>query len=403
MLTTKIYADVRSRNTVIKIRLGKDRKAAFITIPSITIEPHQWDGKSVVSHPSAKLFNAIITEEKAKIDKAIFLLGDTLEFRDVFEIKEILLEYLKPEEQARAKRLLLPAIREKAERCKKANTRGVYNSMANRIEDYESRASSITFDMINTRWLKEFSRYMLNNGNKQNTVAAYMRHLRAVFNDAISDGITTNYPFRSYSIQQEETSKRSLTVKELREVFNFSCPVFFQASVDYFKLIFLLAGINVADLYNLKDSDYYQGYIHYRRAKTGRLYNIPVYPEAAKLIEKLKGKDGYLVDLANKGKIASMTRTINFGLQHLGYDYNYKTIPGMLREGEARFPELTTYWARHSFATIAYELDIPIETIAAVLGHKYGSKVTSVYIKPNQSKADKAIRKVIDYVLYDIK
>lgn len=403
MITTKIFVDARSANASVKIRIGKDRKAAYIPLPSVVIKPYQWDGKSVISHPSAALYNAIIAEAKAKIDKAIFLLGDSLELKDVYEIKDILVEYLVPEEEIQEKRLILPAIIAKAEKSRRQNTKNMYMSLAHKLENYETRAKSLTFDMITLRWLKEFSRSMLISGNKQNTVAAYMRHLRAVFNEAISEEITTNYPFRGYSIQQEETNKRSLTVEELREVFNFPCPTFFQMAVDYFKLIFLLAGINLTDLYNLKDSDYYQGAIHYRRAKTGRLYNIPVYPEAAALIKKLKGKDGYLVNLANKGKMANMTRTINFGLQHLGYNYNYKTIPGMLREGEARFPELTTYWARHSFATIAYELDIPIETIAAILGHKYGSKVTSVYIKPNQNKANEAIRRVIDYVLYGMK
>ena len=63
------------------------------------------------------------------------------------------------------------------------------------------------------------------------------------------------------------------------------------------------------------------------------------------------------------------------------------------------FPNLTTYWARHTWATIAASLDIPKETIAAALGHG-GNTVTDIYIDFDQRKVDEANRKVIDWVLY---
>lgn len=60
---------------------------------------------------------------------------------------------------------------------------------------------------------------------------------------------------------------------------------------------------------------------------------------------------------------------------------------------------LTTYWARHSWATIAASLDIPKETISAALGHQLGSTITSIYIDFDQAKVDRANRQVIDYIL----
>ncbi len=66
------------------------------------------------------------------------------------------------------------------------------------------------------------------------------------------------------------------------------------------------------------------------------------------------------------------------------------------------FPHITTYWARHSRVTIAAELDIPKETIAAALGHG-GNSVTDVYIRFDERKIDEANRRVLDYVLYDKK
>ena len=64
------------------------------------------------------------------------------------------------------------------------------------------------------------------------------------------------------------------------------------------------------------------------------------------------------------------------------------------------FPKLTTYYARHSWASIASSLDIPVETISAGLGHEYGNKITAIYINYDNRKVDIANRKVIDWVLY---
>ena len=63
------------------------------------------------------------------------------------------------------------------------------------------------------------------------------------------------------------------------------------------------------------------------------------------------------------------------------------------------FPEITSYWARHSWATIAASLDIPKDTIAHALGHG-GNTVTDIYIDFDQTKVDEANRKVLDWVLY---
>ena len=74
---------------------------------------------------------------------------------------------------------------------------------------------------------------------------------------------------------------------------------------------------------------------------------------------------------------------------------------GKLREvknRELRWPGLSTYWARHSWATIAASLDVPKETIAAALGHAQNS-VTDIYIAFDQSKVDAANRRVIDFVM----
>lgn len=68
--------------------------------------------------------------------------------------------------------------------------------------------------------------------------------------------------------------------------------------------------------------------------------------------------------------------------------------------GKGWFPDLSSNWARHTWATIASRLDLPKEVISRGLGHSFGLSVTDIYIDFDNSKVDEANRRVIDYVLY---
>ena len=169
-----------------------------------------------------------------------------------------------------------------------------------------------------------------------------------------------------------------------------------------FKLIFMLCGINIADLFNLK-SITRNGRIEYRRAKTGTLYSIKVEPEAMELIEKYRGEKN-LLSLADRKKTPKLYTVLADGmLKRIG-----AIIDNQLAESGEKSPkeesdlsQISTYWARHTWATIAAELDIPDATISLALGHKYATNhTTAIYIKRNQQKVDAANRRVLDYVLY---
>lgn len=73
---------------------------------------------------------------------------------------------------------------------------------------------------------------------------------------------------------------------------------------------------------------------------------------------------------------------------------------GGKKEYEPLFPDITAYWARHSWATIASSIDIPDRVIAEALGHEYGNRITNIYIRFDIKKVDIANRKVLDWVLY---
>ena len=96
---------------------------------------------------------------------------------------------------------------------KTGGTYEVYRNTYNRLEEYLK--TDISFEEINKSWLQDFEIH-LSKTNKNNI---HLRNIRAVFNDAIDNEITTNYPFRTFKIKAEQTAKRSLTINELRFIF----------------------------------------------------------------------------------------------------------------------------------------------------------------------------------------
>ena len=303
----------------------------------------------------------------------------------------------KKEEAAAANTLLEVAKRFTA--LKKESTRLTYERTVKHIETFVSKGQTNILDEVNKSWLTTFDNYLAESNPSPNARALHFRNLRAIFNYAIDEELTTNYPFRRFKIKTVKTDKRSLSVEVLRQVFTYPIEDWQEQYRDMFKLSFMLMGINFADMLNLKRNDMREGRIVFNRHKTARLYSMNVEPEAMALIEKYAGKDHLLSIMDSRKDYLQYVRQTNNALRKIG-DCERSGLGGK-KTHHAICPELSTYWARHTWATIAASLDIPKETIAAALGHG-GNTVTDIYIDFDRRKVDEANRKVLDYVLYGV-
>lgn len=274
----------------------------------------------------------------------------------------------------------------------KERTKEIYLETLKKISSYTD-IDNLYFEDINYAWLKKFESFMASTCSI-NTRAIHLRNIRAIFNDAIDmDIISQNlYPFRKFKIKKERTRKRNLSVEELIKLRDYPCEPHQEKYRDIFMLVFYLIGINMVDLLHLKEIR--NGRIEYRRAKTGRLYSIEVLPEAEAIFNKYKGEKYLLNIMDTYNNYKDFTKRMNDNLQLIGEveigKQGKKTVTPI-------FPDLTTYWARHTWATIASDLDIPEKTISASLGHG-GNSVTDVYIDFDRKKIDKANRDVIAFV-----
>lgn len=271
-------------------------------------------------------------------------------------------------------------------------------------ETYERTISKLskfdpkcTFETIDHRWLKSFQAWCKRNGLADNTISIYIRCIRAVFNYGIDEGYTDSYPFRRFKIPHQATRHRVLSPEQLVAIRDYRGEPYLYRYRDLFMLMFYLDGINIKDL--LLNAKIEGDRLQYRRSKTGRLYDIKVEPEAQEIIDRYKGTDHLLNVMDNCSNYRDFNRMMNENLKKIGKVEVVKDKIGKMRKFKRTpiEPSLSTYWARHTWATIAASLDIPKDTIAAALGHS-GNTVTDIYIEFDNRKIDEANRKVIDYL-----
>ena len=343
----------------------------------IRLKQNQWDARKqmVTRHPDAKKLTVDATRMLLSAQEAMLEIsgGHQITGIDAAQLRDLVMNSLN--EKAVSTRFFLNYMIKFAETRPKPNTRSAYSSTISRLKQYNNKMSSVLFDSINPMWLRQFDKWLSENGCPSvNARSVHFRNIRAVFNAAIDDGITVNYPFRKWKIRHEATPSRALSVKAMRELILLNLDEPYRSARDCFLLSFYLIGINMTDLWGLEDVTHY---IIYNREKTGKLYEFRLQPEAKALWP--------VMDWVRKYKNPhSLVCMVNRFLKTVGKKIGY--------------PGLTTYSARYTWATVAALLDIPKETIAMALGHTRFT-VTDTYITFDHSKIDKANRAVIDYIL----
>lgn len=358
----------------------------------VAVLPDEWDERTkLASGPGAKRINAALSVLLGSVQQRAVELkasGRWSKLRSAQEIRAAL------SATSLAKECDVVSFMETlAEEKGRKKTRQTYENTISKLRAYVGD-TLLSFEDLSAKWLREWEVWMRTQNLSTNTIAIHMRNLRTTVNRAIDDEVTETYGFRRYSIKTETTRHRALSVEELRELL--ACPVT-PAEGEYrdiFLLGFMLLGINIADLARVTEVE--QGRINYRRQKTGKLYSIKVEPEAQMLIDYYRGEDHLLRQFDGYADHADYTKHINRHLKRMG-----GTEVG--KQGKQTYhplqPDLSWYWCRHTWASIASSIGISEDTIRHALGH--GARtVTDTYIDYDLRHVDEANRKVIDWVLY---
>lgn len=383
MASVRVTLDTRARKQdgtyPVKLTISHHGQSAHQSL-GIYLRRDEWDERRrlVIVTPNKTFLNSVIMQHVTDWQNAILSLQPTGAFKgkSATQVRDIIREYLSPEEKK-------PVTFEEwfakfTQTHENPRTRALYDATWVQVSRYDLNASQRLFEDITKSWLDGFFRWCGTTSPSINARNIHLRNIRAVFNDAIDNEVTTHYPFRRYKITPVATAKRNLSPDALRKIFTTKVGPWKQRYYDAFCLSFLLIGINIGDLCLLKPENLQNGRITYNRQKTHRLYNIKVEREAREIIDRNHGETLLLSWAEGKTSYRQFAAKVN------------KFLPD----------KITTYFARHSWATIAAELDIPDDVISQALGHAARNSTTAIYIERNIRKVDEANRKVIDWVLY---
>ena len=389
------------KGSVVIILAHNQTTTSFST--GVRLLPTQWNGSSVIKLPGKEAINAELIHKKQQIDKelALLALNDGFNSLTASQIKHEIESGKK--KRHTGKSLVRDLFNEYISLGMKKNTETIYRLTLKKVLEFSG--NDVSINDIDYEWLCKFDCFLAKT-QCANGRSIYLRSLRAVCNYALKIEATQKYPFRLFSIKQEETKKRSVFVENLRRFRDFLTDSDNKMYRDYFFLMFYLIGINSVDLLLAKKSQVQKGRLEYIRAKTGKSYSIKIEPEAQEIINRYKGKGDYLLNAMDHCKhYQNFARQINEHLKLIGekrVEYIHETddlfdIPIRKVTIEPIIKGITTYYARHTWATIAHEIGIQSDTISQALGHSFGNKTTLIYIKLDQAVVDEANRKVIDY------
>ena len=297
----------------VKIAICYRSKSAYIPT-DIKVLQTNWDktkGK-VFGISNKVMLNNAIAKKKNEVDALVLKYNqDNKPFSSVYEIRDLILKELGLSKADAETTMPTFASYFKHFAMQKTNskTQSVYLFTLKRMSDYDSNINTRRFEDITKNWLVGFDNHLSITSISKNGRNVHLRNIRAVFNDAIENDITSFYPFKSFKIRPVATRKRSLTVDELRTLMNYPVETHLQRYVDVFMLSFFLIGINLFDLCHAKTIC--NGRLEYIRAKTGRLYSIKIEPEAQTIIDKYRGKEHLLSILENNRNYQDFLCRIN--------------------------------------------------------------------------------------------
>lgn len=239
-----------------------------------------------------------------------------------------------------------------------------------------SNDDDIMLDRITSETMEGYAAWHKNRGVVPNTISFYTRILRAVYNRAVEDDIIENRnPFRHVYTGVDKTVKRALPLAVIRKIkaLDLSVTPALDYARDMFLMSFYLRGMSFVDMAFLKKTDLRNGYVTYRRRKTGQRLVIAWTAEMQTILDKYpENKSNFLLPvIRNVGTNERCTyRNTGYNINH-----NLKRIASMVG---VTMP-LTLYVARHSWASAAKAKGIPLSVISEGMGHD-SETTTQIYL-----------------------
>lgn len=256
----------------------------------------------------------------------------------------------------------------------------------------------MTIDALDAETMNLYEAWMKGCGLKRNSSSCYLRTLRTLYRKAVETGLTPdNDIFRHVFTGFAKTCKRAITFESIRKIQSLNLPEGSSLAFarDMFMLSLYLQGMSFVDMAYLRKADIRDGQLQYGRKKTGQILTIKWEKPMQDIV------DGY-ASLTNDSPYLLPIITRNGGTERSQYERmehkvnrNLKKIGGMAGLSTT----LTTYVARHSWASGMRDMDFDISVISKGLGHE-NLKTTQIYLSTiDTATVACANRKLINKIL----
>lgn len=376
------------------LRITKDRKLKYSSI-GVSVNPALWDFEK--NRPRRNCPNRLHIER---------LIADKIE---AYRAKMIELQAEKKEFTATSlhervsdkttKRTVGEVFQSQIENLKQTGRTGyalshreVYNSLLK-----FNGHLNIYFSEIDVTWLKRYETWLRSAGLADNTIGIRFRSLRMLYNLAIEQKIVKAeyYPFRSFKVSRlhQQTAKRAIRKDDILRIVHYSTDDGrVQLAVDLFAFSYYMGGINFVDMCYLTEKNIIDNRLVYIRKKTKKLIKLPLQTEALKILARYNGvslpylfpvlSSFHKTETQQHNRVHKVIAKVNIRLKKIGEELNLPI-------------DITTYVARHSFATVLKRSGVSTSLICETLGHS-SEKVTQIYLDSfENSQIDAAMQNLL--------
>ncbi|HUN13407.1 MAG TPA: site-specific integrase [Alistipes sp.] len=254
------------------------------------------------------------------------------------------------------------------------------------LDGYKSVKTAL--EAIDLNYLKGLELYLRQRGNKDNSIATRFAIFKAIYNKAVKEGkvAVKQNPFTLFQVGSlwAKTRKRAIDKDDIQRLIDLEITEghkteYRRLARNLFLFSYFTAGMNFGDIARLRYKDIVKGRVNYSRHKTQKLLSFQLVPNAMQILEKYgtvgHGED-YIFPILNRhehttpqqifNRLHKVLRKINRELKVLGEMIGLE-MP------------LTTYVARHTYATVLKRSGVSVALISESLGHSDLS-TTQIYL-----------------------
>ena len=382
------------------LRLTQHRKRKYISL-GVSVLEKDWDFKKNQPKKSCPDREAIVKLISDKVSAYNSLIMELTAKQQEFTVSS-LVQMIENKVAVKTVSEMYDYLIDEFRRTDHLGTMSVYQQSKSSLTKF-NRTLDIPFSDIDCQWLERYEKWLKGRNIKDTTISILFRTLRSVFNRAMSMKLIKQdiYPFNDFKVSKFDvrTKKRAVTKEDVKKIMSLDLSderQYMQLARDIFLFSYFGAGINFSDIALLRYCDISDGRVRYIRKKTGKEISFPLSDVGKEIIRKYSKPDATSADyifpildrkihrteMQRKNRIHKVIGKVNPCLAEIGKMAGLET-------------HLTTYVARHTFATVLKRSGVNIAIISESMGHS-DIATTQIYLDSfENSQIDEAMKNLL--------